>query len=91
MTVAIWDTAGQDRFKVLTRGYYRGSHGAMIGTPYAFDRPYSYYLYCLLSQLTIMLCPVYDITNMTSFEHAAKWLDELVSSVDDEILVVRYG
>lgn len=41
--------------------------------------------------LTIIWCPVYDITNMTSFEHAAKWLDELVSSVDDEILVVRYG
>ena len=32
MKVTIWDTAGQDRFKVLTRGYYRGCHGAMIGT-----------------------------------------------------------
>jgi hypothetical protein len=32
---------------------------------------------------------VYDITSMSSFEHAAKWLEELVSSVDDEVLVVR--
>lgn len=29
--VTIWDTAGQDRFKVLTKGYYRGSQGALIG------------------------------------------------------------
>lgn len=47
--------------------------------------------FVLARGLTIMWCPVYDITNMTSFEHAAKWLDELVSSVNDEILVVRYG
>jgi Ras-related protein Rab-11A len=62
--VTIWDTAGQDRFKVLTKGYYRGSHGAMI---------------------------VYDITSLSSFEHAAKWLEELVSSVDEEVLVMLVG
>lgn len=32
---------------------------------------------------------VYDITSMSSFEHAATWLEELISSVDDEVLVVR--
>jgi len=28
--VQIWDTAGQERFKAITRGYYRGSVGALI-------------------------------------------------------------
>jgi len=26
----IWDTAGQDRFKALTRGYYRGAAGCLL-------------------------------------------------------------
>jgi len=26
----IWDTAGQDRFKALTRGYYRGAVGGLL-------------------------------------------------------------
>ena len=26
----IWDTAGQDRFRVLTSTYYRGSHGVIV-------------------------------------------------------------
>ena len=26
----IWDTAGQDRFRTITRGYYRGSHGIFL-------------------------------------------------------------
>jgi len=26
----VWDTAGQDRFRSVTKGYYRGAHAAMI-------------------------------------------------------------
>ena len=26
----IWDTSGQDRFRVLTSTYYRGSHGVIV-------------------------------------------------------------
>lgn len=37
----------------------------------------------------LLLNAVYDITSMSSFEHAATWLEELISSVDDEVLVVR--
>ncbi|PRP86653.1 ras-related protein Rab-11B-like isoform 2 [Planoprotostelium fungivorum] len=26
----LWDTAGQDRFKALSKGYYRGGHAALV-------------------------------------------------------------
>ena len=26
----IWDTAGQDRFRALTKNYYKGSHGILL-------------------------------------------------------------
>jgi small GTP-binding protein len=26
----VWDTAGQDRFRAITRSYYRGSNGIVI-------------------------------------------------------------
>ena len=28
--IQIWDTAGQDRFRAVTRSYYRGAHGIII-------------------------------------------------------------
>ena len=26
----IWDTAGQDRFRAITKNYYKGSHGIIL-------------------------------------------------------------
>ena len=26
----IWDTAGQDRFRSITKNYYKGSHGIIL-------------------------------------------------------------
>lgn len=30
MKVQVWDSAGQERFKVITQAYYRGSHGMLL-------------------------------------------------------------
>lgn len=33
--IQIWDTAGQDKYKTITRNYYNGSHGVIV--VYAVD------------------------------------------------------
>ena len=30
VTMQIWDTAGQDRFKTITSSYYKGAHGIIV-------------------------------------------------------------
>ena len=30
LKMQLWDTAGQDKFKTITRSYYRNSHGVLV-------------------------------------------------------------
>lgn len=30
ITIAIWDTAGQEKFKCITKSFYKGAHGILI-------------------------------------------------------------
>ncbi|XP_041376483.1 ras-related protein Rab-18A-like isoform X2 [Gigantopelta aegis] len=38
-SLCIWDTAGVERFRTLTRNYYRNVHAALL--TYSLDNPYS--------------------------------------------------
>lgn len=40
----IWDTAGQDKFKTITKNYYRNSQGVLV--VFAVDSRDSYYSVC---------------------------------------------
>jgi small GTP-binding protein len=44
----IWDTAGQDKFKTITKSYYRNSQGVLV--VFGVDSRDSYYSVCTLSE-----------------------------------------
>ena len=44
--IQIWDTAGQDKYKTITRSYYNGSHGVIV--VYSVD--------CRLSFMAVSNC-----------------------------------
>lgn len=60
----IWDTAGQENFRSITRSYYRGAAGALI---------------------------VYDISRRETFDHIARWLDEVRQQSDRKTIITLVG
>jgi small GTP-binding protein len=62
--VKIWDTAGQEQYKSLTRNFYRNSNGVII---------------------------VYDVTNKSSFEKVAEWVQSVIDNTDKAIRMVLVG
>jgi len=54
----IWDTAGQDRYRAVTRSYYRGAAGALIVydiTKYVFSISPSIVIYLAASRIITCL------------------------------------
>ena len=60
----IWDTAGQEKFRAITKSYYRGAKGALV---------------------------VYDITRNESFENTEKWIQELKSNGEPDLIITLIG
>ena len=60
----IWDTAGQETFRSITRAYYRGAAAALV---------------------------VYDMTDRSSFLHAAAWLDDVAAYARSGVALVLAG
>eukprot|EP01068_Selenidium_serpulae_P003824 Selendium_serpulae@DN3304_c0_g1_i3.p1 len=60
----IWDTAGSESFRSVTRSYYRGCAGALL---------------------------VYDITRKDTFQHVARWLQEVRQTANANITILLIG
>ncbi|PNH07180.1 GTP-binding protein yptV4 [Tetrabaena socialis] len=60
----IWDTAGQESFRSITRSYYRGAAGALL---------------------------VYDSTRRETFNHLARWLDDVRQQAYPNMSIVLIG
>ncbi|KAL1566864.1 Ras-related protein RABA5a [Salvia divinorum] len=60
----IWDTVGQERFRVVTSAYYRGVVGALV---------------------------VYDISRRQTFESVSRWLSELHTHSDMNVVTILVG
>ncbi|OHT17532.1 Ras-related protein RABA2a [Tritrichomonas foetus] len=61
---SIWDTAGQEHYKSITRAYFHGALGAMI---------------------------IFDITQATSFESAARWLKDIRENAEKDVIIMLVG
>lgn len=60
----IWDTAGQEEFKAITRSYYRSSAAALV---------------------------VFDITRRDSFRNCVKWVEDVKSNSNKDVILVLVG
>ena len=60
----VWDTCGEERFKTITRQYYRDINGCFL---------------------------IFDLTSVSSFEGAAKWLDDIREFGPENTLVMLVG
>ena len=54
--ILLFDTAGQERYRSITKNYFRGAQGIIL---------------------------LYDITNISSFEHIGIWLQSIKDSLSD--------
>ena len=72
----IWDTAGQDRYRAVTRSYYRGAAGALIVYDITkYDSPY--------------ISPI--ICSRESFNHVLNWLVDARTLARPDISIVLAG
>lgn len=60
----IWDTAGQEVFRSITKPYYRTAVGCLI---------------------------VYDVTDINSFNNVSKWLEDVKTMSDPDIVIILVG
>jgi hypothetical protein len=96
----IWDTAGQESFRSITRSYYRGAAGALLvrrsgfapcGLT-AFGRPSAWPLAAPLSPPPLPASPqVYDITRRETFNHLSRWLEEARQNGNPDMVVMLIG
>ncbi|KAK8861093.1 hypothetical protein M9Y10_012788 [Tritrichomonas musculus] len=61
---SIWDTAGQENYKAITRAYFHGALGAII---------------------------VFDITQSSTFESVSRWLNDIRSNAEKDVIIMLVG
>jgi Ras-related protein Rab-4B len=74
----IWDTAGQDRYRAVTRSYYRGAAGALI-------------VYDITKYVIILIvCQIY-LPSRESYNHVLNWLVDARTLARPDISIVLAG
>lgn len=71
----IWDTCGEERFRTITRQYYRDSNGN----------------YKLIYKFTIGVILIFDLTNRSSFEGLDKWIEDIFNFGPKDVNIVLVG
>lgn len=81
-SLAIWDTAGEEKFDSLTNFYCRGAQAAVVcyGT---HTHTHGYEVLTFFLSL--------DVTNAASFHSLDRWLSKLEAEADDNCVIVICG
>jgi len=92
----IWDTAGQESFRSITRSYYRGAAGGerrKRTRAEGWSEVTAIYLpnlilttFCSLAALL-----VYDITRKDTFTHLGRWLEEARQNSGGDMSIMLIG
>lgn len=72
----IWDTAGQDRYRAVTRSYYRGAAGALI-------------VYDITKYASLIIA--HSVFSRESFNHVLNWLVDARTLARPDISLVLAG
>ncbi|KAL4483919.1 hypothetical protein ABPG72_013925 [Tetrahymena utriculariae] len=79
----IWDTAGQESFRSITRSYYRSAAGALL--VYDITKQDNLYLLAIQIQMQFLL------KRRESFQHLGRWLEEARQNGNPQMSFILVG
>ncbi|KAL8152259.1 hypothetical protein V2J09_010019 [Rumex salicifolius] len=74
----IWDTAGQESFRSITRSYYRGAAGALL-------------VYDITRQTFPFRDSLIEETRRETFNHLASWLEDATKHANANMTIMLVG